>query len=826
VASEDFNQTYPSINQLKQVRKQLPVDSIERHLANYIAEHYSFDTYYSGMQNHVVIVSQKFKEKPSGPSREITSKTKGLQYSVPKYSILVRAENPRMAALEAYKQTIEMSSNLNGDEILNLACRDLLETSSIVYKCYPHCGGVNLKTSTFKVPIILAPVLKCIALQSKIPIRKDYECSICLEKKDFVVPCSNHYVRNHNIFDDVSVYDLDCDYVCQSAICFTCYERKLANQQNNKAIPCVQRCKHYFLGNEIDGSYWLDYPNGYSAIHHSTISGCSVSGMARHLTHLNSQVIHPKYTSDVISMIKRAIGYVWGDFWKSRTGEIDIIDFTDSRTFCATTRDDSACGAYYNCSRKKPLKADVMPALKANIMHQIMKLKNSSKWDFESIVAELKPLLGDSSVLADKVEVKCGEWDSILGQFIYQEGERFFFIANGELIYIIKPLFYPLSRICGIGDSINPMPIKIGMKFHFGAATAFFMELYNITKKRLKSIKKTLYLTEMAKLQSELVSLWIIVESDFSKYDLHLLAFILMETFGGIRMLFKNLDNLLPNGNFIHDLFLALLKIVIETVGFKVVNAPDGSGWWIIIGTMTSGRYDTSIFNSIVNFVMQLVVIQVMFPSIDIIHVYKAGFIRYNFYGDDAVSLFYRQLFHSIDQQVYIKTWKDLFNMVIKESNFKIHNTIFWSETHDSPTFLKYSIGHRWCDRHNCVEMYFIRDARKTIPKLYISSEIVTTPALMWQKAICCAYSAGTNPITYQIAHGWAALAISDVDESELFDFRDQYITKKKLQYELTDVDFSTFPSYEQVMDRFACGDFNSKSVFKNWRDLVADGES
>lgn len=484
----------------------------------------------------------------------------------------------------------------------------------------------------------------------------------------------------------------------------------------------------------------------------------------------------------------------------------------------------SSAGFYIGVTPTNPTKSDVHSFEMARVC-SVLRTAVERCDSFHNMLRMVRMVMTDVHKMSPKLESIIP--DEPLGiDGVRPDKTRIFFISQLSVTVIMKAIFLVISKAMGVGTPDNFIPVGINMKFLHGSATAFFCEMFNVDAKELGTFRSV---QELEMLENKILDEYVIVESDFSRYDMHLDAKVLGECMMPYIQLFdlpgveydavKGCMHFPKGWHSLDDktkLWVVCFVRCIEVLTTKVVNAPDGSGWWRLVGCLPSGVWLTALANSIANYTMGMVIwSKYLGVSIETAYgLVRKGDLKIKTYGDDVLVVVRKNLLAApFDSSRFTSMWKKEFNMIIKGTNTKVCSKVFVKLATgrvfraEAPSFLKMFFTARICKHHGC-EILFYRCIEQTVPKLLASAQYSLDPYLQMDRAACVAHVCGTNYETYHVVkniHDFCAGKVIDNPMFTDYESKDDLVLKYMERAELSPDSPPHFPEFTEVLERHGC---------------------
>jgi len=763
----------------------------------FVTKYLSFTPYPTTTYSTLVLVSVHSSQPRIGYTQFIIQKKtkKGMsteiRYKKPLVFVNVPTGDPQLAHRQAITYYANYISTVMPLEKLSKISDECIAKLPMVHSIRPKYGA--LVTS----PVVLhdAPALS----YHQVQLVYEYEyyrtvgdCVVCLNSDMLVV-------KHHDRKD------------CYAKVCYACYASISNNMRQNLPIPCPY-CKSELR---------IASPAGPTGFHWSYVSGTSTHEVQEYfIPVIDRPFASFKCSSPIVNFTS---DYLKNYFTDAVGGKkLKVFDFLDPQHYDMKFPNKGSAGFVFGVENNQSLtKREAYPHVHKTLMTIMTVAANYIRnYLYDDAYSYLNKQLINVCKMHLKVEIRCPE--RVNGEWSKKEKGRVFFISDFISYLIAKPFIAPLVALCGT-DIVKNVPIAIGMRFDRGSCTEFLCDFLGISH---YNFVNSLSATSLCK---QVMSKWRIVEFDFKKFDVHLLAHVLVVCMNVIFSLYDCPSTFEACQTDQQRMFFLVSLQFLNSLIAKIVNVPDGRGWFEFIGLMLSGKYETAYLNSVCNWFMSISTLCDMY-TIEVVRsaLKDSVGLRFKMFGDDNLTALNLDFFPNFSSSRFTSTMRELFGMVISDADIKVHDHIFRNccnyvgvPNHDYPTFLKYSFMYRSCYKHGA-ESYFFRDTDLSLPKLFNSATHVLTPPLAAAKALCFAYCAGSNFEIYEAASAVyfaSKLHCTDADILSVFDVRTDLV-KKAIEFALEPNDLVRFPSHSDVMDRFACHFPKSKEPFVEWEQF------
>jgi hypothetical protein len=724
------------------------------------------------------------------------------------------------SVIDVMKKIVEVCRNDIESGILPVISDDLIRDSPVCFNIRMAVGESNAAPISMSSHAAVLPFHPQFA--HRWSGKKNFRvtnCSSCLEER-------------------LCAYCEKCPIPSKAgAYCYRCYARYLNTQPNFVPINCPI-CK---------SPVKLDDDTGIKRFHCNTVSGDNALYAANNLKKIFVTNNEPRlWTNAEALLYQKCADRFWDTQLKVIGGKKEICDVSFYGTYTpAMLNLNTGAGFYVGIDRNNVLKSDIYTNL---MVTTSMKIIDACKLPLAKAIPRMRSILSECGKLTEKIESKVAEEPPNLpGK--PKLTARTFSQGSTETAATQCAMFSSFAKVHGIGYHDDRRDIALGLKYFHGSALFYFMELYNVTAARIRSVKSK---EQILELENEILADWVVLVMDLSGWDGHQLLMVLVDGMAPFIKLWniKGLKWVDGHAEFNWDLlnlqeraFILVWLRTLEILGFKTMQKPDGSGWIMLVGTLQSGVWLTSLSNSVTNCIQELFILSLMFPEIDVIGMWEKGLIRMKKNGDDSVVVIWRHLLkaHGYDpsfgkesQDLYTNLWLSKLNHTIKAGNIRVCDSIF---IHDktlakgnplehAPDFLKYFVIPRLCSEHG-LEMAFWRPPELLVAKLNVSATRTLTPKKQMQRIVCCCYSGGVDINVYMELRKAYAICIDlynnsnkdlQVTDDAIEDEIDDYVASHMKRYGLTKEEISFFPDRKVLLTKLFCQKVNENVLAADYR--------
>jgi len=771
------------------------ITEIQYQYIEFVTKHLSFTPYNTGLGNLLVLVSIQTSEyRPDYYQFEIQKKnskkmTTEVRYKKPLMFLNVPTMDPKLAHQQSITSMAEYLSTTTPIEKLSSITDELLVKLPMVVTVRPSRGALLAS------PMVVHDAPMVSVHQVQLVYEYEYfrtkgNCVICFDQ-------------------DVSVVKHHLKQDCGVMVCYKCYSKSINIYRQNRPVKCPY-CREDLP---------IASPSGPTGFHYAYVSGTSTEEVREYFSPVldrpfNSFHCDQKFVDEASAHIK--------DYFISRIGsKLRIFDMLDPYHYDMAFPNKGSAGFFYGAANGKSVtKREAFPHIHRTIM-AIMDIvyRYLDNDAYDAAYDYLNRQFVNVCKMHFKVEIRCPE--RVNGEWVKKEKGRIFFISDFLSYLIAKPFIAPLAAICGT-NPIRNCPIAIGMRFDSGVCTEFLLDLVGIQYDQFVNSMNATTLCEFVMEKRR------IIEFDFRKFDVHLLAQVLVISMNIIFSLFDCPSTFEECTTNKQKMFFLVTIQFLNTLIAKVVNVPDGRGWFKFVGLMLSGKYETAFLNSVCNWFMTICVFMKIYSVPVVVEALNNGELRFKMFGDDNLTVVGPTMYESFDSDRFIAVMHQMFGMVITPDNIIVHNHLFrnccgfvGAPVHKYPTFLKYAFMYRNCPDHGA-ESYFFRDTDLSLPKLFNTAVHVATPPFTAAKALCFAYTSGCNIEVYDACAAVYYASRQHCTQEDIIEYFDNDINlvKKAKEFALDYKAIKRFPTHSEVIERFSCPKIKEDPVFRQWDEF------
>jgi len=785
------------------VRKTFKAGTSEREVANKLSHNMSFDPSSPGD----CLVSLKLFEGDYLFEKGIPFFSKAKQLEARKLPLFMMTDlrtngvllKGQDACLHAYRSLVArmVDDSVNINDMINT----LVSTSNNVFRVIPNLR-VGMPMSTFKAPLITTYHLDLVAHLESINWEKS-ACNLCFEQ------------------DKLGVF---CDGDCTTFMCKRCMVQYMNNLESFEAPRCLVNCSYNHHGDTMKGRYRVAKYDGKTLFHDVHLAGTSKLRATLNFNRIGNAKVSPNlvgstrllWIDSVRSMLTRVANCC------SNTGKIPIPELSSMFNHMPQSGATSAGPYVAGGCPMKPTKFEVDHKLTPQYNAWYKEFRNcdvDEDYDPRIYLPKFTEIFGNAASLCAKNETIIPSvqrvWSDTGEKFtvVKEVKDRTFQIKLGHYVY--RAFFAPVANALPFNRN---HPIMLGVKLSGGSAQ-FMLEMLcpgmNFNIKCAKSEARN----RLNDLERRMLFEFEFMELDFSNFDKYLNAFVITTTMSGFWCVFDH-SSLDPKSK---DIAFVIFEYMVSSCGFHLVNSPDGLQWLFLVGSMATGIWVTAFLNSLLHWAMSQVVMATFYEDLDLNNItgicdkmYLKDFAEL-VYGDDGVYAFRRSKFPGLTCEKVIERYDQIFGMLIKRENIKIHTKFF-----KSVTFLKNTWRASYCDTHQKLEFYFDRSPELILPKL-VTSTLTMTPELIRAKMLSI-YHTTLDPETLKYCLKIYEFLNANGRLDDVVAYNDEYsdegIRKIMDRYDLDINQLSFETSRTDIRNRLCCGIARDPSPFEPWELL------
>lgn len=318
------------------------------------------------------------------------------------------------------------------------------------------------------------------------------------------------------------------------------------------------------------------------------------------------------------------------------------------------------------------------------------------------------------------------------------------------------------------------------------------------------------------------------VTLDFAKFDLNMRASVIIGIMNKRAKMFYDFKGYKSNSFLPQTMegwnlcvWIAACLFVVYSMSYKIINLPSGSGYFSKIGSLASGLFYTTYFNSLANFITTVCVIALVLNK-SVLWVLEN--FKFSFLGDDVFFTYLKRLVTMSNEEFknrLIAEWK-VFGMDIPQDEFFFHDEPFHIvKGTNCPDFLKNKITYKYCKYCKLPHFINYRDPEHIFGKLFKSSNVVLSTYMLALKCNTVVWCVGADREVYDDLKYIYDLCLLYPDTmygknvEDYVDYLDMIMGSEEIEedwvkekikgYALERDQIAHFPSYEDVFRFHGC---------------------
>lgn len=304
------------------------------------------------------------------------------------------------------------------------------------------------------------------------------------------------------------------------------------------------------------------------------------------------------------------------------------------------------------------------------------------------------------------------------------------------------------------------------------------------------------------------------IVTDFKKFDLSQSSSLIIKIFTDRFKIFYDIppldgDSLPYSPENAHTvLWLSILMLLTYHLSYQVMASPDGKGYLQYPGTLASGVFYTTYFNSLLNLISAITVYTTVL-GISVEEFFEH--FTFRAVGDDFIMVARRSFFFSKVRD--IKKFKEdvvtrfsQLNLTIPIEEFNLFDSPFRTSTKVGPDFLRNELFTTYCPNCSKIHIAYYRSPENIFGKLFHSASRIMTPSLLAIKCITLAWGVGVHEQVYNRVKLIYELCLCNegfvLDED---DYDDAWVRDKMTAFDITPEMLTSFPSFSAVRSFNLC---------------------